>query len=454
MHASSMENMANCFRKYVGKDLLTNEAVPILVDIGGANVNGSYRDIVDGHNFQYLAVDIADGEGIDIHMADPYKIPLADDSVDVVISGQAFEHVEFFWLLFEEMARVIKPSGIIFLIAPSAGAIHRHPVDCYRFYPDSYRALAKFVGLYLVEVFHDQRGPWKDLVGVFSKDQRKAIPIPQRIIGFSDSNTGDAAVPVELDASEEANIVKGTQPYLDFIQMVHRKLQPRNYLEIGVREGHSASLANCPAIGIDPAAKLNFNLKDFTLIKATSDEYFAELVEPSLSVDLAFIDGMHLFEYVLRDFINVEAHSKHTSIVLIDDIFPNTVAQASRERKTKAWMGDVWKLKLCLEEYRPDLILVSVDTSPSGLLMIVGLHSGNTTLVEKYNEITKRYSRLKEPNQHVLDRIGSIDPAHPFIRNLLNVVKIAREQDKDMGFIRDKSRNAFMNTNLTAKSLF
>ena len=306
----------------------------------------------------------------------------------------------------------------------------------------------------MIEVFHDQRGPWKDLVGVFSKNQVKALPISERSIGSSDSNSGDAAVPAEMDVSDEANIIKGSQSYLEFIQLIHRKFQPRNYLEIGVRQGHSASLANCPSIGIDPAAKLKFKLKDFTLIEATSDEYFAELADPSFIVDLAFIDGMHLFEYVLRDFINVETHSKHTSMVLIDDIFPNTVEQASRVRRTKAWMGDVWKLKLCLEEYRPDLMLVSVDTSPSGLLMIVGLDSENTTLIEKYNEIIKRYSRLKDPNRHVLDRIGAMDPSHPFIRNLLNVVKTAREQNKDVGFIRDKSRSAFMNTNLAAKSLF
>ena len=454
MHASSMENMAICFRKYIGEAFLSECNNPVVLDIGGANVNGSYRDIISRYDFEYLGADIAAGEGIDIHMTDPYKIPLDDASVDIVISGQAFEHVEFFWLLFEEMARILKPSGLMFLIAPSAGEIHRHPVDCYRFYPDSYRALGKYVGLHVIEVFHDQRGPWKDLIGVFSKSKVCFLPISERIICPSDSNSGEALKPVEFDTSEDANIVKGEQPYLEFMKIVHRKLIPRSYFEIGVREGHSANLAKCPSIGIDPAARLKFKFNDFSLIEATSDEYFSELIDSSFSADLAFIDGMHLFEYALRDFINVERHSQHTSVILIDDIFPNNVVQASRERKTKTWMGDVWKLKLCLEEYRPDLILVAVDTYPSGLLMVAGLDPKNTVLVEKYNEIIKRYSKLKEPNQNIFDRIGSIHPSHPFIRNILNVVKIARENGKDLEFIREKSRKAFLNTHSAARALF
>lgn len=454
MHASSMENMAVCFRKYIGESFLQKKEKPVVLDIGGANVNGSYRDIIDGLNFQYLAADIANGDEIDIHMEDPYKIPLDDQSVDIVISGQAFEHVEFFWLLFEEMARVLKPTGAIFLVAPSAGAIHRHPVDCYRFYPDSYRALGKYVGLNVIEVFHDQRGPWKDLVGVFAKNKLPVLPISERCISGSDSNVGSATSPVELDLSETANVMKGEQPYLEFMQLVHRKLLPKYYFEIGVREGHSAKLATCQATGIDPAANVKFKLSDFKLIEATSDEYFAEIIDKEPVPDLAFIDGMHLFEYVLRDFINVESCSNNSTVVLIDDIFPNTIDQASRERKTKAWMGDVWKLKLCLEEFRPDLILIPINTYPSGLLMVIGLDNTNNILVERYNEIVKRFLRMKEPSQHILDRIGAVSPYHPFIRNVMNVVRIAREQGRDIEFIKTKVKNAFINTHTTAKFLF
>ena len=69
------------------------------------------------------------------------------------------------------MVRVLKSNGFIFLIAPSAGQIHRYPVDCYRFYPEAYKALAKYTNCQLIDVWIDERGPWNDLVGIFSRNE-------------------------------------------------------------------------------------------------------------------------------------------------------------------------------------------------------------------------------------------------------------------------------------------
>src|SRR5262249_33431644 len=95
-------------------------------------------------------------------------------SVDLVISGQAFEHIDYFWITFLDMVRVLKPNGKIFLIAPSRGPEHQYPVDCWRFYPDGYRALARFAKIKLVKVSTDWEphadagsAPWGDTVGVF-----------------------------------------------------------------------------------------------------------------------------------------------------------------------------------------------------------------------------------------------------------------------------------------------
>ena len=97
-------------------------------------------------------------------------------SVDLIVSGQVFEHMEYFWLTWREMARVVKPGGLIFLIAPSRGPEHRYPVDCWRYYPDGYRALARYGGFEVLDVHTDWQphadpgsAPWGDTVGVFRK---------------------------------------------------------------------------------------------------------------------------------------------------------------------------------------------------------------------------------------------------------------------------------------------
>jgi SAM-dependent methyltransferase len=98
------------------------------------------------------------------------------------VSGQAFEHIEYFWLTWLEMARVLKPGGLIFLLAPSRGYEHRHPQDCWRFYPDGFNALANYAGMRLLEVSTDWEphpdpgsAPWGDTVGVFQQPDMSIV---------------------------------------------------------------------------------------------------------------------------------------------------------------------------------------------------------------------------------------------------------------------------------------
>lgn len=147
-----------------------------VVDIGSFDVNGSYRTLFTSSAWRYTGVDLEAGPGVDVVLRSPYRLPFRTGSVDLVISGQAFEHVEFFWLSWLEMLRILKPGGRIFLIAPSRGPEHRYPQDCWRFYPDGYRALAKFGRCELLEVSTDWEphpdpgsAAWGDTVGVFQK---------------------------------------------------------------------------------------------------------------------------------------------------------------------------------------------------------------------------------------------------------------------------------------------
>jgi len=171
MHNSSYEHMADLVARYLPAD------GPLRVlDIGSYDVNGSYRPLFTRPNWHYSGVDLAPGPNVDMVLTSPYRLPVPSDNIDLIVSGQAFEHVEYFWLAWLEMTRVLKPGGWIFLIAPSRGPEHRCPVDCWRFYPDGYRALAKFAALDLTEVSTDWEphkdvgsAQWGDTVGVFRK---------------------------------------------------------------------------------------------------------------------------------------------------------------------------------------------------------------------------------------------------------------------------------------------
>jgi SAM-dependent methyltransferase len=191
VHASSYEHMTDLVHRHLDRTRPLS-----VVDIGSYDVNGSYRTLFDAPTWRYVGIDLAEGPGVDVVLTSPYRLPLPSGSVDLVISGQAFEHVEYFWLTFLEMVRVLRPGGMIFLVAPSRGPEHRYPQDCWRFYPDGYRALAKFGNCDLVEVGTDW-GPhadpdsaqWGDTVGVFRKGrprfkERVAQVIVKRALHF------------------------------------------------------------------------------------------------------------------------------------------------------------------------------------------------------------------------------------------------------------------------------
>lgn len=151
-----------------------NKKVFTVVDYGGRRVEGhdSYFSLVKHwSDLEYLGVDIVNGDGVDVVMTDPYCCPLPDQSADIIVTGQMFEHCEFFWLTVQDMARLLRPGGYLLAITPSAGAVHRYPVDCWRFYPDAYAALAKWSGLELVDAWHDTRPKWFDQVGILKKPQ-------------------------------------------------------------------------------------------------------------------------------------------------------------------------------------------------------------------------------------------------------------------------------------------
>lgn len=191
MHASAYQTARQFFEVYA-------PALPYgtVVEIGSrqaAEGQRTLRTLCPSH-LDYVGLDLEPGINVDIVMNDPYVLPLGDGCADIVLCTSVFEHCDFFWELFEQILRVLKPGGLIYVNAPSNGYVHRHPVDCWRFYPDSGVALAQWGqrrghDVALLESFitdEDQsENPeeiWNDFVGVFIKGRDKASVYPRRMM--------------------------------------------------------------------------------------------------------------------------------------------------------------------------------------------------------------------------------------------------------------------------------
>ena len=186
--------------------------------------------------------------------------------------------------------------------------------------------------------------------------------------------------------------------YYALLDRLHEHLVPRGYLEIGVADGHSLGLARpgTLAVGVDPVpgAEVGERAPGRRVEATTSEEFFArfsrEDVFGGTPLDLAFVDGLHLFEAALTDVAAVERWAHPGTVLLLHDCHPTDEAMAARERTTVAWAGDVWKVVACLRADRPDLTVTTVDVGPTGVGVITGLGAGFDDLdgsIERYRNL-------------------------------------------------------------------
>jgi hypothetical protein len=196
-------------------------------------------------------------------------------------------------------------------------------------------------------------------------------------------------------------------PYLELLKRIHALVRPATYCEIGVFEGDSLALASAhtDAIGIDPAPIIGRPLSARTrLFAQTSNDFFAthdlRAEFGGRALELAFIDGMHQFEFALRDFVNLEKACARDSWILLHDCYPIDEVSAARERRSGFWSGDIWRTILALKKYRPDLDVVTIASPPTGLGLVRSLDPGSRVLADRYDEIVRDLASFQYSSLH------------------------------------------------------
>lgn len=188
--------------------------------------------------------------------------------------------------------------------------------------------------------------------------------------------------------------------YLRVLRQLHLRIKPEWYLEIGTFKGDSLELSRARTVAIDPQFKVRSNVlrgkPQCIFLQDTSDAAFSSGVLDALKVrfDLAFLDGLHLYEYLLRDFMNAERYASPGAVCLMHDCLPPDTNMTVRDRsecRTPEWTGDVWKLLPILREYRPDLEVTALDAAPTGLVAVRNMDPTSTVLWDKYDEIRARF---------------------------------------------------------------
>jgi len=198
--------------------------------------------------------------------------------------------------------------------------------------------------------------------------------------------------------------------YLDFLSFLNTTLRPRSFFEIGTHAGNSLRSFTADAVCVDPQFLISEGAagarKRTLLYQMSSDDFFLNFDLHDhfpIGVDIMFLDGLHLCEVLLRDFLNAERFTHARSIILLHDCLPLNARMAERVLRDGgpeegdlrfAWTGDVWKVIPMFKKYRPDLNIRFLDCPPTGLVVIQHTDSGSEVLRTHYASIIEEMNAL------------------------------------------------------------
>jgi SAM-dependent methyltransferase len=198
--------------------LYARPSMTSVIDVGSMDINGTLRECRP-IGTEYTGVDIAAGKGVDVVIESTWRLPFENERFDLAVSSSCFEHDPMFWVTFLEMMRVVKPGGYAYLNVPSNGKYHAHPLDCWRFYPDSGLALEQWARhsgteVRLIESFiaDRRRFEWNDCVLIFAKGAPE-LPkgfLADRVPGARNiRKMGSAELLAPCEATEDQRLIRG-----------------------------------------------------------------------------------------------------------------------------------------------------------------------------------------------------------------------------------------------------
>ncbi len=193
--------------------------------------------------------------------------------------------------------------------------------------------------------------------------------------------------------------------YYRFFKRLHENFLFDWYMEVGCRAGLSFAPVRSKTIAVDPFFRAEVNIigakPQLHVFQQTSDDFFNSgfLARNKIKLSVSFLDGMHLIEFLLRDFIATERASDAKGVILMHDTAPRDAIMTMRDFRGlpethRFWTGDVWKIWPILQQYRPDLTLHMLDCRPTGLMLVTGLNPKSRVLSDNYDKIIAQWQEV------------------------------------------------------------
>jgi hypothetical protein len=195
------------------------------------------------------------------------------------------------------------------------------------------------------------------------------------------------------------------------------------YLEVGVDAGVTFFAIEAPVkVAVDPHFKFPLPEPgslpgDVTFFPLESDRYFAGGIDRKF--DVAFLDGLHSFEQILKDFINAVDVRSPGGIIVIDDVIPSSYHAAlptldlNVQFRTRlgisdgSWMGDVYRIVPFIDTFYPQF--------------------SYATVLENHGQMVlwPKQRSLEDRQQRTVEEIIRLDYAHAILENPFRIMPFA-----------------------------
>jgi SAM-dependent methyltransferase len=198
---------------------------PVL-EVGSYQVEGQ-GDLIElrgqfPNEQQYVGLDIRPGPGVD-RVGSVEKLPFPDASFGCVLAFNTFEHVQRFWVGFEEVFRVLKPDGVLLMSVPFHFRIHHHPSDYWRFTPEALDVLLERYAMRLVGWHGPDKRPANVWAAAFR--ERAAMPNDAQLATYrqvlTDHVAGMPAKSLQKLRYQFGKLLFGKRPFANYLDQYH-----------------------------------------------------------------------------------------------------------------------------------------------------------------------------------------------------------------------------------------
>ena len=105
-----------------------------ILEVGSWNVTGSNRRQFFSHA-NYVGFDYYDGENVDV-VGDAHKLSYYfedEEKFDLIFSSAVFEHLHMPWVAAEQISKLLKPGGHVFIETHFSFSSHERPWHFFQF---------------------------------------------------------------------------------------------------------------------------------------------------------------------------------------------------------------------------------------------------------------------------------------------------------------------------------